>query len=506
MKKLALLIFLLSLGAETYASHVTGGMVTYTYIGDTSGIPYHYELTLTLYRRNANNSATLGNSFTVRAKSSCYNTQTYSLTRITPDSSLAAGDGGMLIKNTIDCIDPQAQGIINISRHVYKALVVLPGACADFAFEHFQCCRNAQISNITNPASRYIFIYANLNNLNGPQSTPDFSSASIPFFTKACLNQNVLSLFGGIEPDGDSISYSLVNPLEDNYIPVPHASGYSATSPFIASNFYFDPASGAMSFKPTQVQNAVIAIRSSEYRYDSTTSTYNYIGGVHREIIFNIVGSCKNDSLNWVSEFNDSLATSNELKCGDSILEFNTNDLFLTASLAPDGSDFALLNSRNTLVPIVQAGTDGTLYENLYSDSFWLKLHDTIGYDDTLTLVTRLGNDLNTLVNGCGEALSVGDTLQFAITTCNTGLSASQLNYSKKLVAYPNPVKHSITIDLPNNLGRAIMTLSNSTGQMVRSVEIYDQQNMNLDHLVPGIYFLSIESADWNTTQKIIKL
>ena len=64
---------------EAKASHTAGGSITYEYIGDSTGVPYQYCITLVLYRREQ--GIGLGNTQPVDISSSCFGTQTITLTQ-----------------------------------------------------------------------------------------------------------------------------------------------------------------------------------------------------------------------------------------------------------------------------------------------------------------------------------------------------------------------------------------------------------------------------------------
>jgi hypothetical protein len=51
MKRIVLSIFILSCTLSSFANHITGGEMSYTYIG-RSGADYQYRVTLKLYRNH----------------------------------------------------------------------------------------------------------------------------------------------------------------------------------------------------------------------------------------------------------------------------------------------------------------------------------------------------------------------------------------------------------------------------------------------------------------------
>jgi len=89
-----------------------------------------------------------------------------------------------------------------------------------------RCCRNGTIDNITGPGqSGQKFI------LDFPPVTKDgmafVNSSPIlfpPLRDYACINQFYFADFAGQDPDGDSLVYSLANPLNTPFIPLPEPS------------------------------------------------------------------------------------------------------------------------------------------------------------------------------------------------------------------------------------------------------------------------------------------
>ena len=50
------------------------------------------------------------------------------------------------------------------SKYTYKGTFTLPGECVDWTFSVSECCRNALITNLTNPGGDNIYVEAVLNN------------------------------------------------------------------------------------------------------------------------------------------------------------------------------------------------------------------------------------------------------------------------------------------------------------------------------------------------------
>ncbi|MBL0103479.1 MAG: hypothetical protein IPP51_06800 [Bacteroidetes bacterium] len=110
-----------------------------------------------------------------------------------------------------------------------------------------------------------MYIYTNLDNLNTTcNSSPVFSNNPIAF---VCVGQSFTYNHGVTDPDGDSLVYSLVNPLVSATDSIPFISGYSATNPITSSPaLAIDPVTGDITFTPTQQEVGVLSVLVQEYR------------------------------------------------------------------------------------------------------------------------------------------------------------------------------------------------------------------------------------------------
>jgi len=202
-----------------------------------------------------------------------------------------------------------------IQEWVYEGVVTLPMQCADWVFSYNLCCRNAAITTISNPGASTFYVYATLNNLNGIcNSAPTFTNKPVPF---ACLGQQLCFNHGATDPDGDSLAYQLVAPLQNNTSPVYYNTPFSAVNP-LASNpsTSFNSATGDICFTPTQLQVTVMAVLVKEYRNGVL------IGSVVRDIQVTIV-NCNNalpvlSGINGTNDFDVTV-------CANSSLCFNVN-------------------------------------------------------------------------------------------------------------------------------------------------------------------------------------
>ncbi|WP_417601557.1 T9SS type A sorting domain-containing protein [Owenweeksia hongkongensis] len=503
MKKLLLTIFILSLfGTQASASHAAGGSIWYEYIGDSTGIPFHYKVNLELLRRNESGSASLGATLQLNLNSSCYSSQTISVQRVAPPSHLDAGDGGFLPEPKSNCsnADITDPNWINISIHRYQAYVLLPGKCSDFVFSYSLCCLNNNITNLQNPASNNIYLDSRLNNTIGPNTSPKFEISPVLSY---CLNQPASSYHSAVEPDGDSLFYTLAHPWTAANTPIAFDSAYSRTQPISTLNgVYFDSIYGVMSFIPNTIENDVVKIKVHEYRMDTAFQARIFVGVTSRQVQYQIVSTCDTAKFSWsFSKDSIGIDASIDPNCYDSIVKFKTGFAFLKSSLAADGSDFTLMDvdAGNVLIPVVGATTNDKS-SSLFADEVWLQLNQPIYHDGKFTITSKVGSDTNTILNICGTAIPANDSVSFNVSNCQSNFTINE-HKASSIKLYPSPASDYIMIELPlgETLNHWNYTIFNIHGQQVLNNRFEKNksrgQKVNINSLDAGLYTIKLSSS-----------
>ncbi len=160
--------------------------------------------------------------------------------------------------------------------YTYTGIVNVPVGCTQVTFGTTDCCRNGAINNIPNPGGEDLSIKATVNNTIDPltgqpycNNSVAFTNQPVPFF---CLGSNVTFNHGAVDVDGDSLVYSLVNPMDGGSLPynnIAFNGGYSVNCPIStipANSFQFNSSTGQMAFTPGLVEQDVLAVRVDEYR------------------------------------------------------------------------------------------------------------------------------------------------------------------------------------------------------------------------------------------------
>ena len=278
MKKFtyALLVFLVSslgFSSKSFSSHYAAADLTYTCLGGNQ-----YLITLTFFRDCSGISAST--TATVSFQSSCGNlTATLPMigtgVEVTPTCPSAATtcSGGTLY---------------GLQRYIYQGQVTIP-PCNNWAISWEDCCRNPS-NTLLNATSQNWYLPAGLNNSAAPcNSSPYFSNMPA---TVICMNQYFCYNHGAIDPDGDSLVYSLVAPFQGAGTIVNYQGGYNALNP-LPSNppVSIDPLTGDICMNPTTAIIAVLGVRVEEWRRINGVPVM--IGYILRDMQVNVI-ACNN--------------------------------------------------------------------------------------------------------------------------------------------------------------------------------------------------------------------
>lgn len=242
---------------EAKASHAMGADLTYTCIGNNI-----YQITLKFYRDCAGVSAPPSAPVVIRSVS-CNITLNVTLQQDILNSGIEVSP---LCPQQIQYSSCNGGSLPGVQVYTYTGTVTLPAQCADWEVSWVHCCRNGAITNLATKPSMYINAFINNTNAVTPcNSSPTFSNLPVPYI---CAGQAFNYNHGIIEPNGDSLIFTMIAPMNTGAAPIAFAAGYSITNPVITTNnqFTVDPLSGQMTFTPSGPQVCVLAMRVCEYR------------------------------------------------------------------------------------------------------------------------------------------------------------------------------------------------------------------------------------------------
>ena len=511
MKKLILLLFFGLITQLSLASHFAGGQIWYEHIPDSLYTSkYRIYLLLARDQSGASMCASQYCTKTVCIKGAPNISSSLTLNLVPVYDSLAPLDtlvginpGAFQLSQSYSCINA-ANLHSDYEFFLFSGEIVLPNNTSFFEITYQESARSPS-DNLLSSTGQSAALSATANLLGGPNSTVIPRS---PFVKAACLNKITSFPNEFYLPDNDSIYFSFSSPksssnCSSHAYDVNYASGYSPFTPLGSqSQFYLDHFSGEMSFMSSAIQNAVVKINIQEYRYNSLNDIWYEVGSIMQERMLTIGNYCSSQTTEWdIAPSVIGQNSQNAIKCGSKFIRIELQENYEISTLSPDGSDFGLLNYSGNAHPIKQAIPADTIRPN-FARSVKLMLHDSLYYDDTLKLFSRLGNDLNTLINECGNHLIENDTVHVIVNTCNTRMNLTT-NEILKIQAFPNPTQEQITIVLPPGPNQNY-TLQSLSGHLVKKGTIEKQRPIDLSSLPPGIYILSAgESNEYRT--RIIK-
>jgi hypothetical protein len=274
-----LLVFGISLSAIQYtaASHLMGGDITYTCVGNNS-----YNFTAQFYRDCAGIALPATVTLSV-SSASC--SQNFNITlNLVPNGAQIVTP---ICPTEPDVCTGASGALLGVEEYIYvtSSPVTFPATCSDWVVAYSNCCRNNAISS--GAASDGFYIDTKVNNTNNVcNNSPEFQNIPILY---ACVGDTVSYSHGVSDVDNDSLIFSLTPCLSGAGVSVNYSSGYSASSPLSVSYSNFDYSTGTWTFVPNIVQTGVICMKVEEYRNG------NKIGEVMRDIQIGVM-NCSNQS------------------------------------------------------------------------------------------------------------------------------------------------------------------------------------------------------------------
>ena len=450
MKKLTIQILVLAALIIVFvpgvkATHTSAFEFYYRWKADST-----YEFTLIFYRHCTGFTASSPSSISLNIHSDSLN---YSFTStLSKMPVIGASVPPLEPVNTYNC-SPNPN--LCVEEYVYRGDVTFLKRAPDWEITEQVCCRPVEVDNITGAA---MIALCGLNNLDFQDSIhqnispiwhtrrpniPGHLNDTIVNYPvwNVCEYQDYEIDQSTLEYDGDSISYSLIHYISDNFNVPP----FSYLIPYSDSNLLptdsakplsIDPVTGVVSYSPVQPVNPTslgnirmfqIAIKATEYRYDSFLVGQNMVWEARPMgfLIRNIQVITTDSSLcpKAVSPFGDTLLNypQVELGCTDSLISLSLRFNVLCSSIDTNASCFQLI--------------DATTLDTLSLKAAWMDFcfrtgegyHMKIQPDSQLGkgpyfLMFKQGDDTNTAVSTCGSEITpYYDTLLIVIDTTPVG-------------------------------------------------------------------------------------
>jgi hypothetical protein len=501
--KITCAIVLFALSFSINASHVAGGTISYRYIGDSTNINNQYRIELKLFRDAS--GITMPTTQQVSICSSCSSNINITL-------PLVAGGPGSGVNSPYDCVNPSASGVPTLEYYVYRKIVTLPTTCANWIFSWEACCRNPSISNITAASSQAIYLYAFLNNTFSNNTSSKFPDEIV----RAFRVQNPVNMsFTAINPDNDSVFYSLVSPKAsvqncNNFVSVPFAMGYTAKKPFAESPTnpsVFDSINGNYLAKPTATGLYQISVRIEEYKYNNVTQSYALVARVFCDVPIIVTNSLSAQAMAGTSlDYTNPSFTQNP-NTGEWTLQKTCNDSAITleyatdldcSTLAADGSDFWILDPNGNPLPVSKTEW---ICASGKTRAIQIQTFFPFAKNGRHVLRYKTGNDGNTVGSYCGIYANIGDSIVINVSGCS-GIGIDE-NEAGQLAVFPNPSAETIRFSINGISESMSYQLFDISGRLLQQGF---SNELDISMLPKAVYVITLEQNEYAQTFKILKI
>ncbi|GAB3957277.1 hypothetical protein GCM10028805_49530 [Spirosoma harenae] len=274
----------------SYATHQVGGQISMLAIGD---VPGHYRIIVTNYLEDGTQGiARQASSGTV----GIYRIRDNAL--MTTFTVQQTGVKAPVVYANAYCA---SQRNLNFVVWTYEAVIQLtPSNYADsqgYYMSYQTRNRNAGINNISSPDQTGFTFYLEFpalqqNGVYVQNSSPQFGTINGEY---VCLGDPFKFAFGGTDPDGDELRYSMITPLNQKgtaqntvsggpYPDISWLPGFDANNAITGSpTLQIDPQTGMLSVTATKLGLYVFAVKIEEYRNGVK------IGEVRRDFQFLVI-------------------------------------------------------------------------------------------------------------------------------------------------------------------------------------------------------------------------
>ncbi|HEY0031265.1 MAG TPA: PKD domain-containing protein [Bacteroidia bacterium] len=351
------------------ASHIAGGEITYTCLGGNQ-----YEINLNLFVDCLGFNP--GPSQTINFISSCGGSATLNVP-VSP-ATINGLEISQLCPSALANSTCNGGTLPGMWLFSYTGIVTLAPPCDTWTMSWALCCRNTAMTNVS---SYDYYIEATLNSATALcNSSPQFTAQPIPY---VCIGQVVNYSYGVIEPDGDSLFYSLIPALDSAGVSVTYNAGYSGTSPI--PGITINSTTGLVTFTPALLGNFVVAILVQEY-----DSNGDLVGSVMRDIQF-IVQSCTNvvppSTGGAITSF-----SGNAVQTGPYSIEMCAGNCFnFTATYTDSDAADSLTYISNITAALPGATVTAAGINPLVLDIDWCSPAGTAGQNLTFTITIQDG-------------------------------------------------------------------------------------------------------------------
>ncbi|HSU29329.1 MAG TPA: PKD domain-containing protein, partial [Chitinophagaceae bacterium] len=252
MKRFSLLILsVFLLASPSFANHITGGEVYYTYVGP-SGSGYQYHVTLKLFRDHFSTGAMLDPT----AALAVFDRITGAM--IWNGNIVKTREVQLQLTSPSPCINNPP--VVYYDVGYYEFDLILPDSPNGYIIAYQRCCRIAGINNLANSVSVGTTYSAEIPGNSSLSTAPQNNSAQFVGADTVivCAHNQFSYSFAAQDADGDRLSYSFCDafiggnsttqpapnpPAAPPYFVVPYASPFSGSQP-LGNTVSLDPTTG----------------------------------------------------------------------------------------------------------------------------------------------------------------------------------------------------------------------------------------------------------------------
>jgi len=269
---LAILLFIAIFSNPLKASHVPGGNITYECVG-----PNQFEITLTLFE-DCGTAFESGGAQTISIVNDCgFSTITSaSLTNVIFQQEVS-----QLCPSQMGQSECSGGTLPGVWMHQWTGIVTLPGNCDSWTFAYTSCCRNNAVNSTTYDSYYWESV---LNSTTAPCNTSaQITSQPIPY---VCINQPVNWNMAAMDPDGNTLVYSLIPAANSATTGITYVAPYTGAQPI--NGIAINPTTGQITFTPTILGNFIVAVLVEEYDANG-----NLVGSVIQDFQIEVI-NCTN--------------------------------------------------------------------------------------------------------------------------------------------------------------------------------------------------------------------
>ena len=367
-----LTILLVCFGLSASATHLVGGNMAYTYLGDTDGDGnFNYKVTFQTFL-DCNSPFWLSSfpqpSLTIGVYEGVA-APTGNLQQTTAVQLFLVDSNSIIPVPTNGCSIGQS---VCLYQATYEAEVDLPLSFNGYHLFYDRCCRTGAVINLANAGSQGLSFHAFIPPTLINNNSPVFSDDPVPFL---CVGDTTSILNTAIDPDGDLLIFSFVNPYKGfgsssnpapgipatlNW-PIPNVDWLNGTfdenNPFGPTGYTFmDGATGLSKYLAPNLGNYVVAVEIREFRFG------NLIGITRRDMQFMVINCPPNPAPNLSATGGSGTTEYTIQECdnlsfpitftdqdGDSLSLLNAGDVFNASIVNPAATIDSLVVGDSTV-------------------------------------------------------------------------------------------------------------------------------------------------------------